>query len=358
MDMMWYRRRGLMVTPHIERVTGAIASFNSAYNKIPIKSLNCNIEPIQSGSGDPSPENVRPISGRTGLSVERVGVNVWDEEWENGYYNRATGIKDGNRNTTYFRSKNYIPCVPNTSYYFKAPSVHASNATYYAVLYYDADKNYISAINSGIGDTVRTTPENAHFMTFYIEAVTSGATYNHDISINYPSTDTEYHPYQGSTYSVNWQTEAGTVYGGYVDVVSGKLVVDRAMVDLGTLTWVYISSDKRFYCRIYGWKEYTTSQVANAICSQYYPVSRDNLLSFDKCFSISSNVLSFINIRDTAYSDATTFKTAMNGVQLVYELATPTEIQLTPQEVRALLDENNIWCDSGDVTVDYWKWGR
>lgn len=35
-------------------------------------------EPTQAGTGDPSPENIRPISGRTEISVERCGVNLLD----------------------------------------------------------------------------------------------------------------------------------------------------------------------------------------------------------------------------------------------------------------------------------------
>ena len=35
-----------------------------------------NWEPTQAGTGDPSPENIRPISGRTEISVERCGENL------------------------------------------------------------------------------------------------------------------------------------------------------------------------------------------------------------------------------------------------------------------------------------------
>ena len=43
-----------------------------ANSELPLKALNVNMEPIQEGTGDPSPENVRPISGRS-------TVNVWCE---------------------------------------------------------------------------------------------------------------------------------------------------------------------------------------------------------------------------------------------------------------------------------------
>ena len=50
---------------------------------------------------------------------------------------------------------------------------------------------------------------------------------------------------------------------------------------------------------------------------------------------------------------ADAFKSAMSGVQLCYELATPTTIQLTTQQIDSLLGRNSVWADSGDVTVEY-----
>ena len=47
---------------------------------VPANVADCNvkIEPVQSGSGDPSPTNVRPITGHTEASVQRVGKNLCD----------------------------------------------------------------------------------------------------------------------------------------------------------------------------------------------------------------------------------------------------------------------------------------
>ena len=66
--------------------TGSIARFLSPSSK-PVKSIVCNIEPVQSGSGDPSPDNVRPISGFTGLNVYGTGKNMFNigtvSNWKN-----------------------------------------------------------------------------------------------------------------------------------------------------------------------------------------------------------------------------------------------------------------------------------
>jgi hypothetical protein len=44
----------------------------------------------------------------------------------------------------------------------------------------------------------------------------------------------------------------------------------------------------------------------------------------------------------------------MSGVQLVYELATPITIQLTPEQLSSLAGENVMWSNvNGDITLEY-----
>lgn len=272
------------ITQTIENVT--IATFADGADEDLIKKLLVNIEPIQKGSGDPSPENVRPISGRTGVSVVRTGIQIWDEETEYGYYSADNGEKASNISTQ-LCSKNYISVKPGTSYVFKKSNKLGD------ILFYDANKSYISALINVGPNHVFMTPENCYYIRLNLGS-TYGNTYKHDISINYPANDTDYHPYSGNTYSVNWETEAGTVYGGTLDVVSGKLVVDSA-----------------------------------------------NIASYNG----ETLPPTWISDRDV-YAEGTTPST---GAQVVYNLAEPVEYQLTPQEVTTLLGTNNIWADSGNI---------
>ena len=53
----------------------------------------------------------------------------------------------------------------------------------------------------------------------------------------------------------------------------------------------------------------------------------------------------WISDRDV-YAEGTTPTT---GAEVVYALATPTTVQLTPAQVTTLLKDNNIFADSGDV---------
>lgn len=285
--------------------------------------------------------NICPISGWSAVNVWRTGKNVWDEEWEVG----SIGSDGSDVTTTSrIRSKNYIRIVPNTTYYIKWPvGVGAGRGAFY-----DSEKGFISYIGDFYRNQTFIVPTNAHYMRFS-PPIDYGTTYNHDISINYPSTDHDYHPYSGNKYTL---ALGQTVYGGTLDVTNGVLTVDRAMVDLGTLNWQYVSDDVFFTSGLYGIKK---PGINNYINSRYGFSAASFANMPDKTMKGNSNA-GGIYVKDSAFGqNPATAKTGLSGVQLVYELATPITIPLTPQEISTLQGQNNVWADSGDVDVEYLK---
>lgn len=287
--------------------------------------------------------NICPISGRTSATVTRTGANVWDEEWEIGDISSGTG-ENVSGNTT-IRTKNYIPVKPGATYYCVCPGTNTLRTRWYG-----KDKNYLGYEPVISYNGIFTVPSDAYYLRFTPQAV-YGTTYNHDISINYPATDHDYHPYTGNIYTIQL---GDTVYGGTLDVTGGKMVVDRAIVDLGTLTWLLNSQG---FMQSSGIQTIvkppaTSSALANIICSVFQSVTAFSIYNGGNGIGIHSN--SEIRVRfDNMPTDATAFKTAVSGVQLCYELATPIEITLTAQEIYTLLGTNNIWSDAGPVDVDY-----
>jgi len=274
-----FKRKSIANTPT------DIASFNDGTAN-PMPSLEISIEPVQSGSGDPSPSNVRPISGWSGANVTKCGVNVWDEEWEVGAISNMNGqnVEDSG----YFRAKNYIKVLPNTAYY-----IQKNSTDILGLRFYDRNKSYVSSSPISINGAI-TIPNNVYYLRF---VNTSGNIYNHDISINYPSTDTSYHAYNGSTLSIPFHDSSDnpiTVYGGTLDVTSGELRVTHA-----------------------------------------------NIASYNG-ETINEPWISSMD----AYSVGATPTT---GAQVVYPLATPQIYQLTPTQVSTLLNQNNIYADCGQV---------
>lgn len=318
-----------------DTASGAIASFPDGA-AMPMESLTVEMSPIQSGSGDPSPDNVRPITGRDAVTVTRTGINVWDEAWELGTFN-ANGKPVASSNNV--RTKNFISVKPGTAYYFRVPTVGIT------AFYYDADKSCIGvfAVSSS---QVKTTDANAMFMKFRTGALT---TYNHDISINYPSTDTEYHASEGIDAAT---VQLGqTVYGGTVDVTGGESKSKLAMVDAGTLTWA--KGNNVFYASIVG-KKIGLASISTLVCDRY-ATHASGFSTIPNCSICGNASYAYVYIRDDAHSDDTAaeFKSAMSGVQICYELATPTEIETTPVEMTTLKGQNNVWSDADSVSVEY-----
>lgn len=308
-------------------------------------SYNGTISPqIEVGSNKTSYEpysNICPIIGWDKAVVSVSGINVWDEEWEKGALSNLTG--EPYSTSERVRSKNFIPTKPTTAYYFYAPNTYSS----IRVACYDKDKNYLGQSKGWLNVSNNTsfmTPDNTYYIKFVV--VKADETYDDDISINYPSTDTEYHAYNGSTYTIDLD---GTRYGGVVDATNGTMTVDKVSVDLGTLNWTV--ANHRFN---------TLVPLTNAVptqlgmCSVYKSDYGAATRTVDKSICVM-NGAGFVYIYDTSKEeDAATFKTAMNGVQLVYELATPITVQLSPTPVKSLVGTNNIFADCGDINnVEY-----
>lgn len=171
------------------------------------------------------------------------------------------------------------------------------------------------------------------------------------------SVDTVVSPTTSASDGTTYTTDLGrTVYGGTLDVVSGELVMDRAMVDLGTLNWRYDSGG--YFQAVFSddAKHYTSSETANAICSSYAVTSVLDATSRNGYFGIyyyASGGKNYIRVHDEAYTDATAFASAMSGVQLCYELASPQTVQLSGKEISLLLGTNHLWSDGGEITVTY-----
>ena len=323
----------------VKESSGNIVSIDDA-SEYPALDLIAHIEPVQSGSGTPSPDNIRPISGHDSVVVTRTGINVWDEEWEVGNIDSGNPTVANDR----IRSKNFIPVVGGATYYT------TGRICWYE---YDADKNFIKVGNSGsfVENQTFTISSNCSYIKFKCTTA-YGTTYNNDISINYPSTDTEYHAYAGQIYT----TDLGrTVYGGTLDVVSGELVVDRVAVDMGSLNWVYESAISNTHFRapmtpLNG--KYQGELISTMFVQNPKHMLWGNITNGEMCID-NSVATPILRVKDDEYTDATAFKTAVTGQTLVYELATLQTYQLTAQQVDLLLGINNVWNDTGDTYLKY-----
>lgn len=99
------------------------------------------------------------------------------------------------------------------------------------------------------------------------------------------------------------------------------------VVDLGTLTWNYAPNSNnqyRFYAPIANIKPNDRyDDVANCLCIKYQTDNANNVFNNVKDKTIAVPTKSEIWIHDSTYNNVGDFTTAMQGVLLYYELATP-----------------------------------
>lgn len=313
------------------------------------ESLVVKLEPKQEGSGDPSPTNIRPITGYTECEVDDVGVNQWDEEWELGSLNMDTGAKANANNL--IRSKNFIPIKSNTNYFFKYFAPELSNTNFY-ICFYDNNKQFLSSVSAH--DTV-TTPLNAYFMLFRCHS-NYGTTYNHDISINYPSTYTEYEPYHSSNAIIQF---GQTIYGGKSDFVKGGTSAEITCIEMDTLSWTYNTSYSHNVFTATLSDSETFEATSKLVCSQYKQSEQNSSSNSSTIGYMSDGDIQIkrsskqIFVYDSRYTDAATFTTAMDGVQLCYKLATPTTISTPPTALKLLQGTNNITTNGTTINLGY-----
>lgn len=369
-----------------------------------IKTLVINLAPEQDGSGDQSPSNPRPIHGWTGANINFV---VWNQavdisrlttETINGVTftvnsdgsitvngtasddaryplvqipSRRTaskflyrGCPSGGSINTYYIGGRYIfntvgridvgqgvliddsislQYSDTISVIIKA-GFTANNLTFIPQ-FYQLTKMFGERVADYIYSLGQTTGMLLFKQIFYKNyyAYAAGET-----KISVASVNNDNYPYA----VVNWQDKAGTVYGGTLDVINGVLSVYMVMVDLGTLDWSYRSENEVFYVSLDDRKPQSQNEVTNVIC-EIYKTSSVRVLSssLDNNNVCGRTDRKHIMIKDLRYSNASTFKTAMSGVMLAYELETPITYQLTPTEVWSLSRTNNIWATKYNSTI-------
>lgn len=283
----WYE-----VATETSNASGAIASFETDVS-VPLDSLVCSFDPVQAGSGDPSPDNVRPISGWTMANIlddpAYGGFINWRQSVENGDF--ATNSGWAARYGTVSIADGIATVTASSAGTERGLTYNGAGASSYTTL---GHKYFISSeVLSPIDGDVRIAMSGAYYVaasvtanvwvkcsviwtqttgaavyfrpTFYIaQSVTQGSEIKYknaqafDLTEifgagNEPSTVAEfeslfpndYYAYSATatktcvsavgdgtynTIQIDFPSSVGTVYGGTLDVTNGVLTVDRAMV--------------------------------------------------------------------------------------------------------------------------------
>lgn len=313
------------------------------------KSLILTLEPIQSGSGTPSPQNVRPITGRTQANINATGRNLYtgspsfdgysnlsnwalQTETYNGHevYKNAGGWNGLNK-TIFLKAGTYtFSCMAKGSqantplYIFNASNTILLSATV------GTEWERVSAVlNQGTDSNVT------------LRAETSGATPSLYVSEYMLEMGSEVTPYQewGETITIQL---GQTVYGGVLDVTSGALTIDYVLQNYVWGIGAAASADLGSNTRKTWYLGYTPDLTKTMYCDVAPYLT-----------NYTSDTIHFYLGASTAIVFLPTNTASDFSFNIAYALATPTTVQLTPEEVTLLKGNNVLTTDADNVEVDY-----
>lgn len=335
-----------------ESASGNPASFDDGADDVPVKSLKVSLEPIQAGSGDPSPTNIRPISGHSSVTVEQTGKNLW--ELNNSYTLNAAGswlTVDASRSFplkagTYTWSFTALQAIDTIQMYFRTANDVSKTVSFYVG----------TSTGTGRKSYTFTLDEDVAILR---SAYCNGAMSIENIQIERGSEATEYEPYTSTSYPYSL---GQTVYGGSVDLATGVLTVNRVMHQLTgsesfTLSSAASINPRRFMKTLsaMNWEPAVDNQggISDRLVYKRTAEVTDAFGTFriGQYLTIPDSESVFATADDfnayllTQYNNNT-------PVEICYPLATPQIIQLTPTQVKTLLGYNNI-SSSGTVDVIY-----
>lgn len=317
---------------------------------------------LATGSSAPSAyspyANLCPISGHTGVTATRTGRNLftYDRTYYDGYWlnGQATGTF---AETTLENAGAWKCCkIPvEAGDKITCSGMQATGGVYNAWIGEGGFDDVIGTFGSGNINATFTVPTGAKFLCIVFYNIKANYTSYPNAQVELGETASPYEPYTGNTYPITFPE---TIYGGTDEVVSGQGTSTMGMVDLGDLNWFYDSGggNPYFYSMNFNAKPKAYQYLLNnAICSQYEQTGYDVVNGNNGKFGISADG-TYLKVCDTRYIDKTAFKTAMSGVQLVYELATPVPFTTTPTPITTLKGQNNVWVDDSDeISVTYYE---
>lgn len=365
-----------------------------------VTSLVAQIEPVQAGSGDPSPTNVRPITGWDEINVlddpKYGGSVVWNQLFSyigGGTFNGVTLTMSGGEvnvngtatGTVYRPNAGTYKSIANHVYFVSQGKANAG----------------ISFYNDGKGVSTNYQADNIGKATgegtFYFR-VASGASFNNDVFIPqifdltkmfgssvadqiyvmeqaqagsgvewfrnlFPKDYYEYNAGEetcvsavnGDQYTTIHVPLGQTVYGGTLDVVTGVLTVTHKAESFdGTKSWGR-ESNGTFYLNL-GTANKMVGRKSGGLSSELLANWLKPASSGADNTAWVGTSGTYLNAKCSSASDVAAFKSMLstNPLVVVYPLATPQTVQLTAHEVELLTGQNHVWADTGDITI---TWG-
>lgn len=312
--------------------------------------LGCKVswEPTQEGSGEPSPENVRPIKDRDSVTVERCGENLLDPT-KNAY-------------NTYKPYGLTITYLGDNHVHLKG--TYQEDGGSFAIL--DAQQKLLAGKGLKItGFTIEGTKQKYTLYELRTENETviamqaqfaKGDVIDMTIAVVVSGTTapTTYSPYTGQTTTL---ALPHTIYGGTVNAVTGKGQETWKLLTLdGTEQWIMgkaVEGNHSFYVPN-AVTDTPIATVSTEVCTHYKIMNYNNgtesaFLSYEPYAYINTGRFNSV---EGLKSYLAAQYAAGTPVQIAYKLAEPISFTATgAQPIPALSGVNTLLTDADGVTV-------
>lgn len=299
-----------------------------------------NLEPIQEGTGTPSPSNVRPIRGHSGVDVNVKGKNLFDAPFDSNL-----GLNGSGNNRTVYESSyiqsHIIPCEPNTAYTFSGEAIALMQSGVIRV----GEFNELPVVGSvsvafsyGESPYTFTTTSNTHYL-FVWTASSFDGNENAPLQLELGSTATEYEPYNPNSTTITQDfnvslTPTSTDTTPYSFKAVGDVYGDRLEDRIvgGTVAW---------------------NQLVNGYIQDGYTQNGLTWHSTEHSVSVSGTVTAAFEYNQVLLSRALTFR--RDGRKYLITLSKPIsfDIVVGGYSTKAVAGTNGfIWTDASGGT---WK---
>lgn len=370
-----------------------------------IDSLKVEFVPIQSGSGDPSPDNVRPITGWTSANVWRTGKNLYPYEsiaaYTYGWYISSTAFSSAEYPVFLKGGTHYVLSYANENSDAK-PLIRAwdgtktfldnkanvLNARMYGAVYpfaYNSSGHFYNGPSEDSSNTVEIEPTEDIWIDMRIQ---SGKGTGTSVMLAISATAQTYSPYSGTTIPLTW-TAQGTQYGGYVELTTGELWATGELEVFDDVQQV-----QNYSVILSQLDSWSTNSAGIATVGDVTRISfavrtdvdqskhgrASNVYAYKMC-NLAKHYFAYNDTSVHWYKNTILYvflPTALVGstAQSVYDYlvsikdTTPLSFwipynepqlvtTLTPQELVLLANENNIWSDTnGNLTLSYYADGN
>lgn len=349
------KRRLELNTPHIETLSSSLITFNTDM-QAPLKKAKFYFTPIQTGSGDPGPTNIRSIGNYSNISICHTGknlININDTLEKRTDYN-IIGFN------------NHL--LPNTTYTFSINGT--TNYTYGLGSKTPSDQTSLQSValtetfpQSGEYETF-TTPNIIYDKLYLMGSYGGGLEDLNNVlpQIEVGTIKTNYEAYNGEVINVNCEE----AYRGYIDLVNNQLVNESIsrLLPYGNNAKGVVTSNSGLGMIVYDKRTIFGSldaiDINGPLLTSVFklittPNPIKNVTTPWVCFFYNTYIAFVGDTTLTTKEAWTNFIIEMNNVQIVGKATTPTIYNLNYQPFKTFKGINNIWSSAnGTVDIKYW----